>query len=334
VVPSIAGTVGELTVFQRTPPWMLPTPTYHDDIPDGQRWLLRHVPNYHRWFRFLQFWLSIDGRRPFVTVDPEWEHPVSVSADNESLRRLLVAHLEGRFGDRPDLLAKVMPGYPPGAKRMMRDNGVWPAALHRENVNRVNDAITEIVPSGVRTADGSLHEVDVVVYATGFTASDFLSPTRVTGRGGVDLHEYWKGDARAYLGIHVPEFPNLFCVFGPNTGLVINGSVLLFSEIAVHHVLGCIRLLLERDQATLDVRPEVFDSYQRSIDEGNLKAAWGASTVNSWYKNGLGRVSQVWPFSVLDYWTMVREPDPADYAFTPQPSVASTAARTSAAPGR
>lgn len=308
IVPSIADQVGHLTVFQRTPPWMLPTPTYHDALPEGLQWLFRHVPYASRWFRFYQFWTSVEGRRPFMVVDPEWEHPVSISARNEELRQALVAHLERQFGDRPDLLAKVMPTYTPGAKRMMRDNGVWPAALKKDHVDLVVEGIVEMTPEGVRTADGVLHEVDVVIYATGFQASDFLSPMIIRGRGGVDLHEQWAGEARAYMGVHVPGFPNLFCLLGPNTNLVINGSVILFSELGVHYILECLRLLLSEGSRSVDARREVHDAWNEDVDRASRGLAWGASGVNSWYKNANGRVSQVWPYQLLDYWDITRSP--------------------------
>jgi 4-hydroxyacetophenone monooxygenase len=315
VVPSIVDDVAELHLFQRTPPWMLPTPAYHDELPTGLSWLFRHVPYYHRWFRFFQFWTSVEGRRPFMVVDPEWEHPISVSARNEELRQALVAHMEQQFGDRPDLLAKVMPNYTPGAKRMMRDNGVWPAALKREHVDLVTEKIVEITEKGVLTADGVEHQVDVIIYATGFKAADFLAPMRFTGRGGVDLHERWGGDARAFMGMHVPDFPNLFMVFGPNTGLVINGSLILISELSVHYLLESTRLLLTTGRTTMDVKPEVFAEYQDKVDKANRLMSWGTSTVNSWYKNSTGRVSQVWPFPILDFWELTRQPDPENFVF-------------------
>ncbi|MGZ4505614.1 MAG: flavin-containing monooxygenase [Blastococcus sp.] len=314
VVPSIVDDVAELHLFQRTPPWMLPAPDYHDELPAGLSWLFRHVPYYHRWYRFFQFWTSVEGRRPFMQVDPEWQHPVSVSARNEELREALTAHMQRQFADRPDLLAKVMPDYTPGAKRMMRDNGVWPAALKREHVDLVTEKIVEITEKGVLTADGVEHQVDVIIYATGFRASDFLTPMTITGRGGADLHERWAGDATAYLGMHVPDFPNLFIVFGPNTNLVINGSLILFSEMEVHYALECMRLLLDTGSRTMDVRPEVLADYQEKVDAANRLASWGVSSVNSWYKNkGTGRVSQVWPLPILDFWKLTREPDPANF---------------------
>jgi 4-hydroxyacetophenone monooxygenase len=136
---------------------------------------------------------------------------------------------------------------------------------------------------------------------------------QVTGRGGTDLHEWWDGDARAYLGITVPHFPNFFLLYGPNTNIVINGSIIFFSECEVRYVIGCLKMLLEGRHEALDVRPDVHDAYNKLVDEGNLQRAWGASDVNSWYKNAKGRVTQNWPFSLLEYWQRTRQPDPADY---------------------
>ena len=119
----------------------------------------------------------------------------------------MTAYLQGEFADAPELLAAVMPDYPPFAKRFIRDNGIWARTLKRDDVHLVTDRIEAIVPEGVRTVDGTLHEADVIIYGTGFQASDFLTPMKVVGRGGVDLHERWGGDARAYLGITLPGLP-------------------------------------------------------------------------------------------------------------------------------
>ncbi|MCU1477015.1 MAG: hypothetical protein JWQ64_1708, partial [Subtercola sp.] len=306
VIPSIVDEVSDMTVFQRTPPWMQPTPTYHSPISPGLRWLFDHVPYYNRWFRFYQFWISVEGRRPVMVVDPEWKHEVSISPMNEEFRQYLLGHLEKTYADRPDLLEKVTPHYTPGAKRMMRDNGVYPAALKRDHVHLETTAITEITPTGIRTADGVLHEVDVIVFATGFKASEFLAPMTFTGRGGIDIHEQWDGEARAYMGIHVPNFPNLFIILGPNTNLVINGSILLFSELATNYILECFKYLLEDDMSTVEIRQDVHDEFNAKVDVASRGMAWGASTVNSWYKNASGRVSQVWPYQLVDYWDLTR----------------------------
>ncbi|MEJ7583598.1 MAG: hypothetical protein WKF43_05790 [Acidimicrobiales bacterium] len=135
----------------------------------------------------------------------------------------------------------------------------------------------------------------------------------MTGPGGVDLHRRWGGDARAFLGITVPGFPNLFLLYGPNTNIVINGSIIYFSECEAHYIVESIRMLLESDRRSMDCKPEVHDAYNERIDRANRQMAWGASSVNSWYKNASGRVAQNWPFSLLEYWQQTRRPDPDDY---------------------
>mgnify|MGYP000091250438 CR=1 FL=1 len=316
-ITCIAEDVAELTIYQRTPNWLVPTPDYHDEVSDGLRWLLRNLPSFAEWYRFWLFWRSAEGMLPGAIVDPEWNNGgLSVSMLNEFLRQLLVAYLQTEFADAPDLLPAVVPDYPPAAKRVIRDNGVWARTLKRDNVTLVTDRIAEITEKGVRTADGVERPADVIIYGTGFTASQFLTPMAVTGRGGVDLHQQWHGDARAYLGITVPGFPNLFCLYGPNTNIVINGSIVYFSECEVNYVLESIRMLLEGGHRAMDCRPDVHDAYNSRIDEANRLRAWGASSVNSWYKNSTGRVSQNWPYALLEYWEQTRRPNPDDYVLT------------------
>lgn len=313
IVPSIVDQVGELKVFQRNPPWMLPTPNYHHDIRPGMKWLLQHVPYYGRWYRFWQFWIAAEGRLPYVQVDPEWSEPGSLSAKNAELRQQMLDRLEAQFADRPDLLAKMTPTYPPGAKRMTRDNGVWGAAIKQPHVDLVVEGIAEITEKGVRTVDGVDHEVDVIVYATGFQASEYLVPMKVTGRDGADLHEVWHGDAHAYLGITVPGFPNLFMIMGPNSGVVVNGSSVFMAECAVEWSVAAVGALLASGHRALDVRESVLRPYSERIDAGNRLRAWGASQVSSWYKNAFGRASQVWPFTLLEYYELTRDPDLTEF---------------------
>jgi 4-hydroxyacetophenone monooxygenase len=315
-VPEIAGTVGELLVFQRTPPWLGETPDYHEAVAPGLRWLYSHVPSYSEWNRFWIFWKMGDGVLQGVRVDPEWEpKDASVSVINDFMRMMLTEYFKTQFADHPELLDAVIPTYPPGAKRLLRDNGVWAGALTRDNVRLVTESIREITPEGVVTADGEVHAVDVIIYGTGFQASKFLTPMTVKGRDGVDLHEQWKGDARAYLGITVPGFPNLFCLYGPNTNIVINGSIIYFSECGVRYVLGCLGALLAGDHAALDVDRDVFAEFNDRVDAENALMAWGCSDVSSWYKNEHGHVAQNWPFTLLEYWQCTLAPDPAEYEF-------------------
>jgi 4-hydroxyacetophenone monooxygenase len=315
-IPVIAEQAADLTIFQRTPPWFAPVPNYHDEVPEGLRWLYQHVPSYVHWYRFWLFWTTTDGLLPAATVDPAWPHRErSVGPANDELRAVFTAYIQSQFADRPDLLEKVLPSYPPGAKRIVLDNGIWARTLKRDNVHLLTERIAEITPAGVRTVDGVEHPADVVIYGTGFQASRFLTPMRVTGRDGADLHQQWQGDARAYLGIVVPNFPNFFLLYGPNTNIVVNGSIIYFSECEVHYVLECLRMVLASGATAIDCRRDVHDAYNERIDAGNLERVWGVSTVNSWYKNDKGRVAQNWPFNLIEYWQQTREPNPADYEF-------------------
>ena len=316
-VPEIAKQAGDVIVFQRTPPWILPTPDYHADIPAGTHWLLNHVPFYAKWLRFWMFWRVAEGLLSVVKVDPAWpDQERSVSAANDQLRALLTENIKALVGDDSELLAKAVPIYPPAGKRMLLDNGNWLQSLKRDNVRVVTDPIREITPRGIRTESGEEHAVDVVIYGTGFQANRFLFPMKVKGRGGVDLHAHWDGDPRAYLGITIPGFPNLFCLYGPNTNIVVNGSIVFFSECEMRYVMGCLELLMKNHHAAMDCRRDVHDAYNARIDQGNREMAWGTPNVRSWYKNANGRVTQNWPFTLREFWNQTRAPDPADFIFS------------------
>ena len=127
------------------------------------------------------------------------------------------------------------------------------------------------------------------------------------------MKDVWDGDARAYLGITVPGFPNFFCLYGPNTNIVVNGSIIFFSECAARYIVECLRLLIENGGRSLECRQSVHDSYNATIDAENQLMAWGVPQVSSWYKNRKGRVSQNWPLPLVDYWVRTREPEPTDF---------------------
>ena len=312
--PLIAEEVASLEIFQRTANWQFPQPIYREPVPEGFQWLLANLPYYRQWYRFWLFWRSSELLRPMAEVDPAWPNQeTSVSEANEGLRLLLTEAISAQYPDRPDLLAKVLPTFPPASKRIIVDDGAWATMLHRDNVTLTTTGIERIEPTGVRTVDGELHEVDAIVYGTGFQPSKFLTPMKVVGRDGVDLHGRWDGDARAYLGVTVPGFPNFFLLYGPNTNIVVNGSIIWFSECEVRYVMDVIRHVLAEDLAALDVKADVHDRYNEEIDAENQRMAWGVTTVNTWYKNAKGRVAQNWPFPLLEFWKRTRQVDPADY---------------------
>jgi 4-hydroxyacetophenone monooxygenase len=314
LIPVVAGQASELVIFQRTPNWFFPVPNYHDSLPEGLLWLFRHVPGYSRWYRAWLFWRTADGLLPNFEVDLSWDGDGrSVSAANDFFRQMLTGYIEGEFADRPDLLPEVVPDYPVCGKRVIMDNGIWASTLKRDNVQLVTAPIGEITPDGVRTKDGTDYPVDVIIYGTGFQASKFLTPMCVEGRGGIDMNQQWDGDARAYLGITVPNFPNFFMMYGPNTNIVINGSIVYFSECEVHYILDSLRAILSSGARAIDCKPEVHDAYNVRIDDGNKAMAWGAAHVNTWYRNDKGRISQNWPFTMLEFWKQTRNCNLEDY---------------------
>ncbi|SDD12427.1 flavin-containing monooxygenase [Actinokineospora iranica] len=316
LIPEIADVASELTVFQRNPPWLRPTPHYRDPVPDGARWLFEHVPYYARWHRF---WLFAPGLRGILEgwiVDPDYPPTErAVSALNDRLRSALLASMEAQLADAPDLREQVIPRYPVGAKRVLRDDGRWLATLKRDDVELVTAPIERITETGIVAGDREF-PADVVIYATGFEASKFLAPMTVTGRGGVDLHGMWNGVPHAYLGVTIPGFPNLFCLYGPNTNLVgQGGSIVYFSECAVTYVLDALRLLLATGKRAIEVRKDVHDDYSAWVDQGNRTRAWGFSTVTGWYSEG-GHSAPNWPYSTDEYWRRTHRVDPTDYLIT------------------
>lgn len=315
IIPELANTVGELAVFQRSPAWMFPNPGYHAEVGEGQKWALKKLPYYSKWYRFWLFYASVEGVYDKTLVEEGWDSPLSISAANDGMRQVLTGWIESQVSD-PELLRKVLPTYPPFGKRILQDNGTYLEALQRDNVEVITTGIEAITENGVKTTDGVLHEVDAIVCATGFHADRFLFPMKVTGRGGIELNEQWsETNGRAYLGITVPNFPNMFCIYGPNTNLVVAGSIAHNAESQVNYILRCIRLVLERNCGSLDCKQDVHDAYNEKVDAVNAGTAWGSPEVSNWYKNSAGRVTANLPFRIIDYWKMTKKPNPDDYIF-------------------
>jgi 4-hydroxyacetophenone monooxygenase len=283
-------------------------------VPKGLQWLFRHVPRYAQWYRFWIFWTSSEGLLPSARVEEGWDgNPESIGEANDLMREMFAGYMRAQLADRPDLAEKVIPKYPPASKRIVLDNGIWPETLKRENVRLITDKIAEITPRGVRTEDGQEYRADVLIYATGFQASRFLTPMTVRGRNGIDLNEQWDGDARAYMGVVVPNFPNFFMTYGPNTNIVVNGSIVYFSECEITYVMSCLELLLRTGAKFFDCRQDVHDRYNEWVDRGNLGMAWGVAEVPSWYRNAKGRSAQNWPYTLLEYWQQTRAVNAEDY---------------------
>lgn len=316
VGPTIAPDVDKLIIFQRSPHWVVPNPNYFGEVAEGKKWALAHIPYYGRWYRFQLFWGFADGLHSALKVDPEWENPSrSINQKNDRHRIFMERHIRNELGADSPLLAKVIPDYPPYGKRILIDNA-WYKMLKRPNVELVTDQIAEITPAGIVTADGTLTEVDAIVYATGFQASKMLWPMTIKGRHGLNLHDVWKpDDATAYLGTLVPEFPNYFILLGPNTGLAHGGNAIFIVECQVRYIMNCLREVIERGELSIDVRAPIHDAYVEEVDRLHEGLVWTHKGLTNWYRNPAGRVFAVLPYRLVDYWKMTSVFDPSEYRF-------------------
>ena len=313
-VPVLAEKASTLTIFQRAAHWASYNASYRRTVSEGFKWLLRHVPHYHSWYRFLLFWTGADRVYPVFRIDPDWNDPEnSTGPANAAYRSGVIAYITDQLGGDPELMSKCIPDYPPLGKRPLLDNG-WYRTLTRDNVELVTEGIQQVTPDAVLTSDGARHPLDALVLATGFHAGKFLWPMQITGRGGVKLEDRWEGgeNPRAYLGITMPDFPNLFCLYGPNTNPVV-GSVIYMLECQTSYIMGCLREMLEKGHDSLECRQEVHDEYNVRLDAELEKMVWRHPRVQSYYNNSAGRVITNVPWKMYDYWEMTRSPDMAEY---------------------
>ena len=315
IAPTVAPEVEHLTVFQRTAQWVMSNPIYHEPVPPGETWAMRHLPFFGRWLRFLMTQSGIGaGAAPFV-IDPDHHDPdgLSVNPVNAMSRDFLLGFMHEHLGDRPDLIEKVKPDYPAMGKRLCQDNGSWFQCLKRPNVEIVRTAIDRIVPEGIRTTDGVVHEADAICYATGFAHNRFLA-FDVIGREGVSLHERWGDEPTAYLGITVPGFPNLFLAYGPGTNLAHSAGLFFHSEFQTMHAMDAIHRVLAADARTIEVRQAVHDRYVDRLTDEISNLVWAHPSIqHSHYKNPHGRIYTLSPWTIDEYWEMTHVVDPKDY---------------------
>jgi 4-hydroxyacetophenone monooxygenase len=311
---SVAARAQSLTIYQRSPQWAVPSGDYHRQVSDGKKWLLRHVPFYMGWYRFTLAWRFSDQLLRTLERDPAWPHPErAVNARNDRHRERLTEYLLDALGERSDLVAKCLPDYPPYGKRILIDND-WFKTLKRDNVELVTDDIARLTAQGVETADGVTREADVVILATGFEATRLLWPVEFTGRDGESLRSRWgDDDASAYLGLTVPGFPNLFCLYGPNTNLGHGGSIIMIAECQVRYVLGCVMKMITDGVQAIECREEVCADYVARLDAEHAKLVWTSPGLDNWYRNKAGRVVSVMPWRLVDYWRYTLAPDFDDY---------------------
>jgi 4-hydroxyacetophenone monooxygenase len=317
LVPAIADRVASVTVYQRTAQWARPVKGYSEPITEGARWLLAHLPFYVQWYRFNMFWRYGDGLLPFLRKDPAWPHPDrAVNKGNDRHREELTEFILSELKDRPDLIEKCVPTYPPYGKRILLDNN-WFRTLTRPNVELVTDGIDRFAEDGIVTADGTLRPADIVVISTGFKVTEMAARLNISGRDGKNLRDAWANDnPTAYLGLTMPDFPNLFVMLGPNSGPAHGGSVIFQSECQSRYISACLVEMIERGIAAIDVKQEAHDTYIRKVDAEHEQLIWTHPGMSTYYRNQQGRVFSAMPWRFVDYWQMTHDPDFSQYRQT------------------
>ncbi len=314
IAPTIADEVEHLTIFQRTRQWVIPNDLYHEPVPPGDNWAMTHLPFYGRWYRFMLMYAGIMvGTKPFRR-DPGYADPGAISAGNASRREFLIGWLSGLLEGRPDLIEKSIPHYPPSGKRILQDNGSWYACLHKPNVELIQCGIDHIQPDGIVDTEGVLHRADIICFATGFRANDYLAPIEFTGRHGSSIRDQWGDEPTAYLGITVPNFPNLFLMYGPGTNLAHSASLIFHSECQTRYLIDAMHRVLSTGARSIEVKPEVNDEfalrYRAEIDQ----LIWAHESIeHSHYKNRAGKIYSLSPWPMDTYWAWTSAVDPDDY---------------------
>ena len=308
-VPAIQPIVAHLSVFQRTPPWVLP----HRDRPisDFERRMYRRFPALQRLVR-AGVYLSRELVVPGLTFEPRMM---------KALERIALRHMEKQVAD-PELRARLTPTYRMGCKRILPSND-WYPALQQPNVELVTDGIKEIVPEGIVGADGRLHEVDTIVLATGFKVTDISLAHRIRDANGVSMAEHWQGSPQAYLGTSVAGYPNFFFVTGPNTGLGHN-SLLFMIEAQLSYVLDALRQLRARGVTRIEVRRDAQEQFNAYIQRRLVGSVWNTGGCASWYLDATGKNTTIWPYFTWRYWRKTRRFDPAPYVLSNGAAAAQT----------
>jgi cation diffusion facilitator CzcD-associated flavoprotein CzcO len=297
-VPAIVDQVSALTVFQRTPPWIVPKADRTFDV--RRRRLARWFPPYRWWVRERLFWIHEKRAAGFVS------DPAAMAATGALARRLIEKQV-------PDarLRATVTPDYTIGCKRLLISSE-WYPALSRPHVQVLRGGVGQVRPGAVVGEDGTVVEADVLIYGTGFDAQNTLR-VDITGRDGSTLADAWDKGRQAYLGTTVAGFPNMFHMVGPNTALGHNSQIFMI-EAQARYIVDVVRRLRRRRARSAEVRPDVQSAFNDWIDDRMAGTVWQSGGCRSWYQDPRsGRNTVLWPDTTIAFWRRTRRARMADY---------------------
>lgn len=311
VVPGLQPIVKELLTFQREPGWVFPK-----DDRDYTQEERNHLSRFGR--RRLVRWKTLRAM----------DKGLKVASDPEAAEKMVkrgTDYINSVFADRPDLAEALTPSFAPRCKRNIQSSTFYPALLE-PNVTLIKRSIVRVTENGVVDDQGQEYEVDAIVLTTGFQAQNFLSTYDIVGRDGTSLHEYWGEEPHAYLGITVPNFPNFYIMYGPNTHGTVVSYVL---ERQAEFLARDVRRISSAGGGAIEVKPDVEAEFQRELQAGiDAVSAW-KSGCNNWYETPSGHNVVQWPWSHDRYWWVARRTRRSSSTFTPLSTTAKKARQQS-----
>lgn len=309
----VAAHASALTVYQRTPNWLMKMPRYRDKVPEGLQWLMDHMPGYKNWYVFGEHisQLRMDGMND---VDEEWRAKGGqINERNDQLRELLKGYIFKAVKGDKDLYKKLVPSYAPLARRPVVDND-WYKTLTLEHVDLSADGIERFTETGIVSKDGTERQHDAVILTSGFAVERFLWPVEYIGRDGATLEELWEKDGpRAYKTAMLPGFPNFVMMYGPNSGLV-GGSYHSWVELYSHYYCRVITETIEAGAASFELKRSAYDDFNQELDA--KERTWVYHVENGgggYYMNKHGRSSVRLPWKLPEFYEKIRAPDFDDY---------------------
>ncbi len=305
-----------VSVYQRTPNWVMPVPSYRNEVPRKLRWLLDTMPYYVNWYCYSMHTAQM-RQQPLQELDPEWQAGGGlINPKNDQMREQLKGMIRHLAGERTDLVDKLTPDFAPLSRRLVVDNE-WYASLQRPNVELLTDGIDRITETGIVSNDGTAREFELIVLAAGFHTERYLHPVDYQGRNGIRLNDLWGRDGpRAYLTMTLPGYPNFFIFYGPNAA-VRAGSFHSWLEIFSRYACNVVTEMIERGASTFELKREVYEDYNARLDAGAKGMLWEHENGGggSYYINEFGRSTYTMPWRMEEFYGWTKSPNLDDFRF-------------------
>lgn len=313
MVPVLAKEADHVYMFQRKPSWCFDMPGYLAPFSEQFHWLERNMPFFTNFMRFrLGRIAGPDSQGPTLRIDPDYVHDLARSARNKKVLDARLKFIDEKLGAMPDVAEKMTPNFPPLSTRwiLVDPTDCIYDVLANKQVTLVSDPIARIGPHEIVTEDGTSVPVDVIAYATGFRANDYLWPMEIRGRDGARIEDLWAKDGpRAYLGSMMPGFPNFFMIYGPNTNNFGGLQILDLHEIVTRFALECVAALITTDHETIEVSEDAYWRFNDELDRCEAEFLYSDPRAVSYYRNASGRSATNGPIDVRRMWRWCRDPE-------------------------